>query len=138
MFRKIHSNRDPKDTLLSEFRKEFGCYFRAFGDISSSIMERRPRVTFAVMVALLTASLIISFTFFRHRDKPKSMAVPVKVSPVRDGISEIIIAGEKLKKTMALKNLVDSLTSKKMLTAKDSSILDSALDRLQSIQKSNN
>lgn len=137
MFRKIHSNRDPKDTLFSELRKEFGSYFNALGDISTSIIERCPHVTFGAMVAVLAASLFVSFTFFRQRDKPKSNPVPVRVSTVRDGITEIIIAGEKLKKTMALKTLVDSLTSKKTLTSKDSLVLDSALDRLQSIQKLN-
>lgn len=137
MFRKIHSNRDPKDTLWSELRKEFGSYFHAAGDFFSAVVEFRPRLTFAIMVAALSSSLIISFTFFRHRDEPKSKPVEAKVSPVRDGFSEIIIASEKLKMTIALKSLVDSITSKKTLTSKDSLTLDSALDRLQSIQKTN-
>jgi hypothetical protein len=137
MFRKIHSNRDPNDTVLSELRKEFSRYFRAFGDFSTALIERRPRLTFGVMVTLLVFSVFISFTYFRHQDKAKSKPFPVKMSPVQEGFSAIIIAGEKLKKTMALKSLVDSLTSKKLLTAKDSLTLDSALDRLQSIQKSN-
>lgn len=135
MFRKIHSNRDPKDTLVSELRKEFSRYFRAAGDLSTSVLERRPRVTFTLMVVLLSASLIISFTFFRHKAIPGSKPVPAKLSPVRDGLSEIMIAGAKLKIAMDLKNLVDSLSSKKSLTARDSLMLDSALDKLQSIQK---
>src|SRR4051812_7991211 len=135
MFRKIHSNRDPKDTLVSELRKEFSRYFRAAGNFSTAVLERRPRVTFTLMVGLLSAALIISFTFSRHKEIPKSKPVPAKLSPVRDGFSEIMIAGGKLKMAMNLKHLVDSLSSKKSLTAKDSLILDSALDKLQSIQK---
>jgi hypothetical protein len=87
------------------------------------------------MVFLLAFSLACSFTYFRYRDKPGPMA-GVKVSPVGDGFSEILRAGEKLKMTLSLKSLVDSLSAKKTLTAKDSIALDSALDRLQSIQKS--
>lgn len=137
MFRKIHSSRDPQDTVFSELRKEFNRYFCAFSRMFKLLLERRPRMTFAAMVILLTASIAISFTCFRLRDQPKPMALPVKVSPVGDGISAILLAGEKLKKTLMLKNLVDSLISKRPLTAKDSVALDSALDRLQSIQKSN-
>ena len=135
MFRKIHSNRDPKDTLFSELGKEFSRYFKVAGDISTSMLQKRPRVTFSVMVLMLVCSLPVSFFYFRHRDIPKAKTVTVKVSPVGDGFSAIILAGEKLKMTMALKNLVDSLSSKKTLSAKDSLLLDSALDKLQSIQK---
>ena len=135
MFRKIHSNRDPKDTLFSELGNEFSRYFKVAGDISTSMLEKRPRVTFSVMVLILVCSLPVSFFYFRHRDIPKAKTVTVQVSPVGDGFSAIILAGEKLKMTMALKNLVDSLSSKKTLSAKDSLLLDSALDKLQSIQK---
>ena len=136
MFRKIHSNRDPNDTLMREIRKEFSAYFSKAGRVSRTILERRPRMTYSVMVLLLTGSLVISFVFVRHSDKPKAGPVIAKVSPMADGFSQIIRAGEKLKMTISLKRFVDSLSSKKNLTAKDSLALDSALDRLQAIQKS--
>jgi hypothetical protein len=135
MFRKIHSNRNPKDTVFSELRKEFGNYFNAAGTFSRSVLERRPKLTYGAMVFLMAISLVFSFTCFKHRDKPK-VKTTAKVSPVGDGFSRIIQAGEKLKMTLALKYLVDSLSAKKSLSAKDSLLLDSALDRLQSIQKS--
>ena len=135
MFRKIHSNRDPKDTVFSELRKEFGNYFNAAGTFSRSVLERRPKLTYGVMVLLIAFSLAFSFTYFRYRDKAKPKAT-AKVSPVGDGFSQIFQAGEKLKMTLALKHMVDSLSARKLLSAKDSLLLDSALDRLQSIQKS--
>jgi len=136
MFRKIHSNRDPNDTLVREIRKEFSSYFSAAREVSERILEKRPLVTFGVMVALLAASLIVSLVFFRYSSKPKPVVVSAKVSPMGDGFSEIIHAGEKLKTTLTLKNIVDSLSAKKSLTARDSAALNSALDRLQAIQKS--
>lgn len=135
MFRKIRSNRDPSDTLVSELRKEFGTYFGAVGKVSKGVLEKRPRLTFLFMIFLLSASLIVSFTFFQHRDKPKQNTAKVKLNPMSDGFSAIMRASEKLRMTLQLKTVVDSLSSKKTLTAKDSLILDSALDKLQSIQK---
>jgi hypothetical protein len=135
MFRKIHSNRDPRDTLLSELRKEFSTYFTAAGNCFRSILQRHPRFSFGSMVFLMTASIIVSFTVLRHHEPPKTKPVRAKISPVQDGLSQIIQAGEKLRTTLQLKRLVDSLSERKTLTAKDSLVLDSALDRLQSIQK---
>jgi hypothetical protein len=135
MFRKIHSNRDPRDTLLSELKKEFSTYFIAGGNCFRSILQRHPRFTFGSMVFLMAASIVITLTLFRHHEPPKSKPVKAKISPVQDGFSQIIQAGEKLRTTLQLKRLVDSLSERKTLSAKDSLVLDSALDRLQSIQK---
>jgi hypothetical protein len=138
MFRKIHSNRDPGVTVWAELRREFSNYYTAAGKRSKSVLEKKPRLTYSLMVLLMASSFVISFTLFRHRDKPKSKTAIVRSSPVEDGFSQIMRAGQKLKMTLALKNFVDSLSSKNPLTAKDSLKLDSALDRLQSIQKSIN
>ena len=135
MFRKIHSNRDPKDTVLSELRKEFSAYFRAAGNFSKRFMSANPKSIFGCMVFLLITSVIISFAFFRHREPAKKIAA-VKVSPVGDGLNEILRAGERLRISLQLKHFVDSISLKKSLTAADSLALDSALDRLQTIQRS--
>jgi hypothetical protein len=136
MFRKIHSNRDPKDTLMSELQKEFGRYFSVAGNLSERVMDKNPRLLFGCMAVLLAGSLFISFTYFRHREPAKKVVRAVQVSPVGDGIAEILRAGERLRMTLQLKHFVDSISSKKSLSAADSLALDSALDRLQSIQKS--
>ena len=134
MFRKIHSNRDPRDTLISELNKEFNTYFLAAGRFFKSILQRYPRICYGCMVTLLAGSVLVSLTFFRHRVPPKAPVI-ARPSPAQDGLSQIIRAGEKLKLTLQLKRLVDSLSERKTLTARDSLLLDSALDRLQSIQK---
>jgi hypothetical protein len=36
MWKRIHSNRDPRDTLYSEIRKEFGTYFTIAGNAASA------------------------------------------------------------------------------------------------------
>ncbi|HVY75280.1 MAG TPA: hypothetical protein VG890_10645, partial [Puia sp.] len=66
MFRKIHSNRDPRDTLLSELKKEFSTYFIAGSNCFRSILQRNPRFTFGSMVFLMAASIVITLTLFHH------------------------------------------------------------------------
>ncbi len=42
MFRKIHSNRDPNDTLITELRKEFSLYFEKASKTITQKLEQKP------------------------------------------------------------------------------------------------
>jgi hypothetical protein len=135
MLKRIHSNRDPRDTLYSEIRKEFSTYFQLAGEGGKRVLGRYPKFAFTVMIVVLITSAALSFTLFRHREKPNPVAAKAVISPVSDGFSRIMDAANGIKETMVLKKMVDSLTGKKQLNARDSLTLDSALDRLRVITK---
>ena len=138
MFRKIHSNRDPQDTVFSELKKEFGFYYDRTGSWCRGMMDRYPKFLFGAMTGLMVVSLALSFTSFRLREVPLKLKPIAKISqpqPISDGFSKIIQAGAALKETIALKKLVDSITTKPTLSKADSAALENALDRLQQINK---
>lgn len=134
MWKRIPFNRDPKDTLYSELRKEFDKYFVTAGSIGKRLAGTYPRFFFGCMVILIVLSLVLSFTLFRHPGQ-KQISVVEKVNPVRDGFKRIIQATGKIRETIALKKLVDSLTVKRELSQEDSALLDSALDDLSKIHQ---
>ena len=133
MLKKLHSNRDPKETLFSEIHREFRPYFGVAFAFFRSTLERHPRLVFGLMVSVLFVSLVLSFTVFRHPAAVSVEVPPATVNPVQDGFSRIIQATGELRQTIRLKQLVDSLTAKKNLSAADSTVLDSALSQLQRI-----
>jgi hypothetical protein len=136
MWRKIHSNRDPRDTLYSELRKEFSTYFGRADQVSRGIAGRYPKFLFGAMVLLLLLSMILSLTVFRHAKATVHPAVKQqKANPVEEGFNQILQATGKIKETLQLKHEVDSLASKKQLTRADSLTLDSALNRLEHLRK---
>jgi hypothetical protein len=135
MWRKIRSNRDPRDTLYSELQKEFKPWFTKARRCFSAALSDYPRFFFSGMVILLLVSMVLSFTVFRY---PENIAiVPEKKHPnvVEDGFSRIMQAAGQLKETLKLKTIVDSLAARKNLTQADSLMLDSALSRLQQIHQ---
>lgn len=134
MWKRIHSNRDPRDTLFSEIHKEFGSYFAIAGNAAKSLAGRYPKFFWGAMIFLMAVSFVLSFTVFRHPEKT-NIAVVRKVNPVEDGFSQILQATGNIRETMKLKKLADSLTAKKQLSVKDSTLLDSALDRLSKIHQ---
>ena len=135
MWRRIHSNRDPRDTLYRELQKEFATYFDLVTVFSRRVFVRWPKFIFSVMVLVMSASLILTFTLFRHPEPSKSNALKPKPNPdpVQDGFGKIMQTAAQIRETIALKHLVDSITAKKQLSAPDSLALDSALSRLQQI-----
>jgi len=138
MFKKIHSDRDPKDTVMSEIRKEFRPYFTKAGQGLKGAAQRYPKFLFWMMVMNISLSAILCFTVFRHRDIPPK-AVPVKMtSPVSGGFDRIMQAGPALRQTIRLKKRVDSITRKKTLSAADSAALFKDLDSLQHIHRTLN
>lgn len=132
MFKRITSNRDPRDTLFSELKKEFGPYYHKASSKGKSLMASYPRFWFATMIFLLLVSLGLSFTVFRNREPPakKKVAVKQAAEPVSTGLGQILKAGAALRQTIVLKRQVDSLIAKDHLTAADSADLEKALDKL--------
>jgi hypothetical protein len=134
MWRKIHSNRDPRDTLFSELQKEFKPWFSKLRQVTVNALCRNPRFSFSVMVFLLLISAGLSFTVFRPPEKAVALPEPSHTNVVSDGFSKIMQASTRLNETLQLKAKVDSITAKKFLSATDSLLLDSCLNRLQNIQ----
>lgn len=135
MWRKIHSNRDPRDTLYSELRKEFRPGVEKLITFCRELLSGNPKISFSLMLLLLLVSAALSFTVLRHPDSIKKKVAVQEPTIVSDGFSQIMQATGKLKETIRLKQTVDSLTAKKQLNAADSLLLDSVLSRLQQIQK---
>ena len=135
MWKRIHSNRDPRDTLYSEVRKEFSPYFQLASNKARLLISRYSRMVYGMMIMLLLISAGLSFTMFRYHDKKRDINVRKAATPISAGFDRIIDAAAGIKETFALKKLVDSLTVQKALSSRDSLTLDSALDRLKAISK---
>jgi len=135
MWRRIHSNRDPRDTLLSEIRKEFGTYFNILANYGKQVLTGNPRFCYWAMVFLMAVSMVLSFTVFRRPEEFRQPAPGLResVAPVHEGFDQILEATAKIKETLRLKHLVDSITSRRSLTQADSTALDTALSQLQRI-----
>lgn len=138
MFRKIHSNRDPRDTLVSEIKKEFGNHFGKAGAHFRESTARYPKFIFGTMIFCIVTSLLLVFTVFRHRPatkkSPLKRATAAALSPLNDGFNRIIDLGSAMHETITLKKQVDSLIAKKELSPQDSLTLEKDLDRLQKIK----
>lgn len=143
MFRKIHSNRDPRDTVYTELKKEFAVYFGKAGSCGREFTERFPKILFGAMIFCIVVSIALSFTVFRKpapvkpAQPPAELKKPPKtsLSPLSDGFSEILRTGSALKETIGLKKEVDSITAQKTFSKADSTVLLKDLDNLQQINK---
>jgi pyruvate/2-oxoglutarate dehydrogenase complex dihydrolipoamide acyltransferase (E2) component len=135
MFRKIHSNRDPRDTLLSELRNEFKSHFEGASKGITQKLEKKPKFTFGTMIVLMAFSGVLSFTVFRNKAPAEKINKNVKVNAVSDGFSQILSASEAIKRALALKQQIDSLTAKKTLSKSDSEVLINDLDKLHQLNK---
>jgi hypothetical protein len=96
MFRKLHSNRDPRDTLFSELNKEFRPYIHKAGKGLKGLADDHPKFLFVMMVINIVLSVILSFTVFRRHDQPPKVVKSI-VNPVTGGFDQIMRTGEKLK-----------------------------------------
>jgi len=134
MWKRIHSNRDPRDTLYSEIKKEFRPYFDKAAVAGKSFLDINPYFFFGLMILSLLISIIGAFTVSRHPEPVRHPIAKQQVSTVQDGFSEILQTTSRIRETLRLKRLVDSITVKKQLSASDSTTLDSALNQLQRIK----
>lgn len=132
MFKKITSNRDPKDTVFSELRKEFRPCFSKAGTFLKRWAERYPAFLFWMMVINITLSVILVATVYHPR--PGAKKAIVKGIPVSSGIDQLLAASHQLKITLDLKKEVDSLFHLKQLSISDSAKLLADLDSLQHLQ----
>ena len=136
MWKRIRSNRDPRDTLYSELRKEFDSYFIIAGNAIKTFSGLYPRVLFGCMIALIVCSAALSFTFFRHPEE--RVHRQQTTIGTEDGLGQISRVSGAIIESIRLRNLVDSLSLKKQLSSADSALLDSTLDRLTRLRKSLN
>jgi len=85
------------------------------------------------MVVAIIASAALSFTIFRQSGD-SGHKKPVKIlEPVNSSIDRIMETGDAIRQMLALKKQIDSLSSKKVLTASDSVALEHALDRFRQL-----
>jgi len=131
MFKKIHSKRNPNDTLYSEIKKEFSGYFSKAGNETRSFTERYPKLLYGLMVLSIVVSISVVFAL-RKRPAPPPK---VTISPVSDSFSQVLRLSAALKETLALKKQVDSISRKQTLDKSDSVLLLNDLDRLQKINQ---
>jgi hypothetical protein len=136
MFKKIHSNRDPRDTLYSELKKEFSVYVDKGNNVFKGLVCGYPRFAFGLMIALLAVSLILAIALHRKLLPKEQVAKTRKARPipVNEGFDNIMAAGAALKQTIRLRRQVDSITAKRILTKPDSLTLLRDLDSLQHIR----
>ena len=136
MFRRIRSNRDPRDTLYSELKKEFSVYVDKGTVVFKSMVCGYPRFVFGLMIALLIASLILAVALHHKILPEKKVATTSKTGtpPVNESFDNIMAAGMALKQTIRLRRQVDSITAGKDLTKADSLTLLRDLDSLQHIR----
>ncbi|QJD95944.1 hypothetical protein HH214_08680 [Mucilaginibacter robiniae] len=135
MWKRIHSNRDPRDTLQSEIRKEFRPYFDRAVQRFKKMVSRKPKWTFAFMAALLFGSVILSFTH-ALQPYPATRKSTTEATQVSEGFNQLMGKTLKLRHMITLKGFIDSLSAKTHLTATDSAGLSQALDSLAVLQKS--
>ncbi|MGY3212430.1 hypothetical protein [Mucilaginibacter sp. HD30] len=134
MWRKIHSNRDPRDTLFSEIKKVVSPRLEGLMEGFTAMTIRYPCSFLLLMIISMMVSAVLSFTLFRSGEKlAKARPAPKVINPVQDGLSQITRAAEEIQEMMILRHTVDSISAKKQLTPADSLLLDSVLSRLQRI-----
>lgn len=86
------------------------------------------------MIFLLLGSGITTIALHKTFLQPgKKTAIPI-AKPVNDGFGQIIKASTTLQETIRLKQRVDSITAKKVLSKADSTELLNDLDSLQRIR----
>jgi len=146
MFRKLHSNRDPRDTLFRELKKEFSVYFGKAESGINATLRQYPKQAYGAMLFSMAVSLVLSFTVFRNHQpvdtgpppavtSEKNCRPPGMLFPVSGGFEQILQTTSALKQTLELKRQIDTLLTRQTLTNADSMKLASSLDKLQHLQQ---
>lgn len=134
MFRKIRSNRDPRDTLYSELKKEFQVYANKSNLLGKSFAVRYPRFLLGSMTLILIGSAIIAVWLHCKTLTPEKEKIRTQTGSLNDDFDHILAAGSALKQTIRLRRQVDSITAKYVLNGSDSLVLIRDLDSLQHIR----
>jgi hypothetical protein len=135
MFKKITSDRDPRDTVFTELGKEFKPYVVKGASAFQRIAASYPKFLFCMMVINIPLSIILVMTVFSPPPVVKKAVAPTVTMPLSSGFDKIMQAGSALRQTIRLKRQVDSLTRRKQLSKADSIELLKDLDSLQHISK---
>jgi hypothetical protein len=133
MFRKLHSNRNPQDTILSELKREFAGHIAKSSVKIIRMLQRKPFFAFSGMVVLLILSAAISFTIARN--KTEAITKRTRVNAVSDGFRQMLSISRSIRQTLSLRHEIDSLSAKAALTKTDSQTLVKDLDKLQQLNK---
>lgn len=139
MFRKIQSNRDPGRTVLVELYQEFRPYVVLARGKLAQFLNAHPKVIFSFMVL----SILLSCVFSRGLFAPKPVMNAAEQQPnksieiggqVENGLSKISATSVRLRRTMQIRQQVDSVLDKARLTHIDSLFLESRLEELRKLQ----
>nr|WP_068890427.1 hypothetical protein [Pedobacter panaciterrae] len=133
MFRKIHSNRDPQDTILKALRKEFGAYIDYLKNRVIHVLRTYPKMAFFLMVLLMSASILLTLTVCKPVKKVNEISVGHAVKPAQDGIGQIMSKAAAINESLHLKQEITALIAKDSLSASDSIRLEVAIDRLHQL-----
>jgi hypothetical protein len=136
MLKRIPSNREPGVTLWTEIHREFAQYFGKANVWLRGVVQQNGLIAMIIMIIALLISLFLSFTVFYHSGKnvPQHIHPVTVAAPVHEGIDQILDATRTIRETVKLKHFIDSIASKKPLTAADSLALDSALSRFEQLR----
>jgi type I site-specific restriction endonuclease len=133
MFRKIHSNREPQDTILSQLKTEFAPYVGKAAEAIMGLLKRKPKLIFYAMVASILVSAGLSFIILRNKEPAETgkSAQQVKLNVISDGFDQISSTAAAIQQTIRLKQQIDSLSAKRTLSKADSQTLVNDLDQLR-------
>ncbi|WP_099369433.1 hypothetical protein [Sphingobacterium sp. 1.A.5] len=134
MFKKITSNRPPDTTVWAAFYKEFGKYIDGSITRTQRFLEARPRAVFSVMVLSILVSA--SCFLFLPKEIPKKEPLQLSVQqPLMDGMGGIVTTVSALKELLEIRAVLDTLMQKEQLNSADSLLMESAIDRMQILEK---
>lgn len=133
MFRKIHSKRDPRDTLLVALQREFAGQFEKFNARFLRFTGCYPRLIFAVMVLLLSLSVACSLLFDRPEPRvPDVIAFPAVQSSL-SGLGRVMQKAESVRESLRIREEANALLAQDSLSRADSLRLARAIDRFHEL-----
>jgi len=141
MFRKIRSKRAPEKTVWADLRVELGPYIKKIQHSSILVLSRFPRTIFVCMVIALIYSVLWSFSSDLKPRNRNSTVVSKNKDSVQnfssgsEGLNSISKRANDLRRTITIRDKVDSVLNKKKLSRADSSFLQDALRELKLIQE---
>ena len=141
MFRKIRSNRAPEKTVWNDLKSELAPYIKKIYHSITLVLSRFPRIIFVCMVIALIYSVLWSFSSDlkpEHRVKPFVNGKNDSVQNPQEstgGLNSISKTAGDLRRTITIRDKVDSVLNKSKLSQADSVFLEDALRELKLIQQ---
>lgn len=138
MFRKIHSNRNPGDTLFSALGNEFAVYRNAAKIRVQAFLVAYPKPVFGIMVICILASAVLTLTVLRPGKSGPKPTVKTVTETAGRGFSQILSTADALRETLRIKQEISAIIARDTLTAADSLRLEKALDRFHQLTQTSN